>query len=183
MLNYYLVLKQYQMIISVINNTWKSTIVVTGMSGFPEAEIAGNVLRKSTSCRLSIRTPPTLSKEKAKKTIEKILTENIPYNAKVKVDFPALVDGWILKKLDSKINESFMKSSMFLFGSECYNLGSGITIPFVNMLNEKYKNCNMFVSGLLGPKSNAHSPNECLNIDYSIKLTVALAHLISDFCS
>ena len=66
-LNYYLVLKQYQMIISVINNTWKSTIVVTGMSGFLEAEIAGNVLRKSTSCRISIRTPPTLSKEKNQK--------------------------------------------------------------------------------------------------------------------
>ena len=168
---------------SIINNTWKSTIVVTGMSGFPEAEKAGNVLRKSTSCRLSIRTPPTLSKEKAKEIIEKILTENIPYNAKVKIDFPALVDGWFMKKLDNKINESFMKSSKFLFGCECYNLGSGITIPFINMLNEKYKDCNMFVSGVLGPKSNAHSPNECLNIDYSKKLTVALAHLISDFCS
>ena len=71
MLNYYLVLKQYQMIISVINNTWKSTIVVTGMSGFPEAEIAGNVLRKSTSCRILIKTPTTLFKEKAKKIIEK----------------------------------------------------------------------------------------------------------------
>ena len=39
----------------------------------------------------------------------------------------------------------------------------------------------MFVSGLLRP--NAHSINECLNINYSIKLTVALAHLISNFCS
>ena len=61
-------------------------------------------------------------------------------------------------------------------------IGSGITIPFINMLNQKYKDCNMFVSGLLGPKSNAHSPNECLNIDYSIKLTVALTLLIYDFC-
>ena len=103
------------MIISVINNTWKSTIVVTGMSGFPEAEIAGNVLRRNTSCRISIRTPPILSKEKAQKIIEKILTENIPYNAKVKINFSALVDGWVLTKLDSKINESFMKSSQFLF--------------------------------------------------------------------
>ena len=72
-------------ILKVINNTRKSSIVVNGMSGFPEAEKAGNVLRKSTSCRLSIRTPPTLSKEKDKKIIEKILTENIPYNAKVKI--------------------------------------------------------------------------------------------------
>ena len=151
--------------------------------GFPEAEKAGNVLRKSTSCRLSIRTPPTLSKEKAKEIIEKILTENIPYNAKVKIDFPALVDGWFMKKLDNKINESFMKSSKFLFGCECYNLGNGITIPFINMINEKYKDYNMFVSGLIGPKSNDHSLNECLNIDYSIKLTVALVHLISYFCS
>ena len=62
------------------------------MSGFPEAEIAGNVLRKSISCRISIRTPPTLSKEKAKKIIEKILTKNIPYNAKIKIELPSLVD-------------------------------------------------------------------------------------------
>ena len=168
---------------SVINNTWKTTIVVTGMSGFPKAEIAGNVLRKSTSCRLSIRIPPLLKKEKAKEIIKKILTENIPYNAIVNVDFPAEVDGWAIKNLDKKISDSFMKSSRFLFGSDCYNLGSGITIPFVNMLNEKYKDCNMLVSGVLGPYSNAHSPNECLNIDYSKKLTVALAHVISDFCS
>ena len=59
---------------------------------------------------------------KAKKIIEKIVIENIPYNAKVKINYPALVDGWILKKLDSKINESFMKSSKVLFGCECYNL-------------------------------------------------------------
>ena len=76
-----------------------------------------------------------------------------------------------------------MKSSMFLFGCECYNLGNGITISFINIINKRYKDYNMFVSGLLGPNSNAHSPNECLNIDYSIKLTVALAHLISGFCS
>ena len=41
------------------------------MSGFLEAEIAGNVLRKSTSCRILITTPTTLFKEKAKKIIEK----------------------------------------------------------------------------------------------------------------
>ena len=61
------------MIISVINNTWKSTIVVTGMSDFPEAEIADNDLIKSKSCRISIRTHPTLSKEKAKKIIYHIM--------------------------------------------------------------------------------------------------------------
>ena len=77
------------------------------MSGFPEAEIADNVLKKSISCKISIRTPSTLSKEKDKKIIEKILTENIPYNAKIKIDFPALIDGWVLRKLN-KINESFI---------------------------------------------------------------------------
>ena len=72
---------------------------------------------------------------------------------------------------------------MFLFGCERYNLESGIIIHFINILNEKYKNCNMFVSGFLGPNSNAHSQNECLNINYSTKLTMALAHLISYFFS
>ena len=70
----------------------------------------------------------------------------MPYNAKIKIVFPALVDGWLLRKLHSKINESFMKSSKFLFEFECYNLGSGITIPFINMIKEKYKDWNMFVS-------------------------------------
>ena len=135
MLNYYIKTISNDYFESVINNTWKSSIVVTGMTGFPEAEIADNVLRKSTFCRLSIKIPPTLSKEKAKKIIKYILTENILYNAKVKVYFSALVECQILKKLYSKINQSFMKSSMFLFGCEYYNLGSGITIPFINMLN------------------------------------------------
>ncbi len=88
MLNYYIKTISNDYFESVINNTWKST----GISGFPEAEIAGNILRKSTFCRLSIKIPPTLSKEKAKKIIKYILTENILYNAKVKVYFSALVE-------------------------------------------------------------------------------------------
>ena len=87
MLNYYIKTISNDYFESVINITWKSSIVVTGISGFPEAEIAGNILRKSTFCRLSIKIPPTLSKEKAKKIIENILSENRLYNAKVKVDF------------------------------------------------------------------------------------------------
>ena len=99
MLNYYIKTISNNYFENVINNTWKSSVVVTGINGFPEAEIAVNVLRKSTSCRLSIWIPLTLSKEKAKTIIENILTENILYNAKVKVGFPVLVYGWIFEKI------------------------------------------------------------------------------------
>ncbi|HPV24279.1 MAG TPA: peptidase M20, partial [Casimicrobium sp.] len=55
----------------------------------------------------------------------------------------------------------------------------GGTIPFMGMLGAKFPGAQMLVTGVLGPKSNAHGPNEFLHIDYAKKVTAATALVIA----
>jgi acetylornithine deacetylase/succinyl-diaminopimelate desuccinylase-like protein len=167
----------------ILNNTWRPTIVVVGMTGFPKAEIAGNVLRDKTTCRISLRLPPTFDGVKAGEIMKQKLTENPPYNSKITVRIGEYGNGFASGDLSEKLKVSFNKSSQKLFGKDYYCFGEGGSIPFMNSIQKKYPNCDLLVTGVLGPLSNAHCPNECLNVPYTKKITVALAHAICDYCS
>lgn len=166
----------------ILNNTWRPTFVVTGMTGFPESSIAGNVLRNKTKCRMSIRLPPTADAKACGEKAVKILTENPPFNAKVTATLIQAGYGWAAKDMCKALKDSFNTSSQKLFGRDYYCLGEGGSIPFIYELGQLFPNCELLVTGVLGPKTNAHCPNECLNIEYTEKMTVALAHAINDFC-
>jgi acetylornithine deacetylase/succinyl-diaminopimelate desuccinylase-like protein len=49
----------------------------------------------------------------------------------------------------------------------------------MNMLSEGFPTAQMMVCGVLGPKSNAHGPNEFLHVPYAKKLTAAVAEVIA----
>lgn len=167
----------------ILNNTWRPTLTVTGMTGFPPAETAGNVLRDKTSCRISIRLPPTADAAKVAEITKKILEENPPFNAKVKCEAKQFGYGWAAKDLCQVLKDSFSKSSQTLFGRDYYCLGEGGSIPFVYELGDLFPTCELLVTGVLGPKTNAHCPNECLNLKYTEKMTTSLAHAIADYCA
>jgi hypothetical protein len=61
----------------------------------------------------------------------------------------------------------------------CY-MGEGGSITFMGMLGAKFPKAQFLITGVLGPKSNAHGPNEFLHIGYSKKLTACIASIISD---
>lgn len=42
-----------------LNNTWRANLSITGAAGLPDVGIAGNVVRSSTSVKLSLRLPPS----------------------------------------------------------------------------------------------------------------------------
>lgn len=167
----------------ILNNTWRPTLTVVGMTGFPVAETAGNVLRDKTTCRLSIRLPPTFDAEESKKVVTDILSKDPPFGSKVTVNCHQAGYGWASKDLSPALKASFTKSSTTLFGRDYYCQGEGGSIPFVYDLGHMFPKCELLVTGVLGPLTNAHCPNECLNIDYTVKMTVALAHAVSDYCS
>ena len=85
--------------------------------------------------------------------------------------------------MDPSLKKSFSESSKFLFGKDYYNCGEGGSIPFIAELGELYPKCEILVTGVLGPGSNAHCLNECLNLDYTTKMIVALSHSVHDFCN
>ncbi len=166
---------------AILNNTWRPSITIIGLTGLPKAEGASNVLRKNLKATISIRLPPTLNCKDAEKVVIDTLTKNPPYNAKITAKCLVSMNGWAAKDMNPCLKKSFAESSKFLFGKDYYNCGEGGSIPFVSQLGELYPKCEILVTGVLGPNSNAHCTNECLNIDYTIKMIVALSHAIYDF--
>lgn len=166
---------------AILNNTWRPSVVVIGMSGLPEAEAGGNLLSSGIKVRISIRLPPTLDRKEAEKMVTDILTRDPPYNSKITVKCIASINGWAAKDMEQSLKKSFSKSSTVLFGKDYYNCGEGGSIPVIAELGKLYPQCEIVVTGVLGPGSNAHSVNECLNIDYTIRMIVALSHAIYDF--
>jgi acetylornithine deacetylase/succinyl-diaminopimelate desuccinylase-like protein len=166
----------------ILNNTWRPMMTVVGMTGFPPAEGAGNVLRAKTKCRISMRLPPTCDSKKASEIMCEILSKDKPYNAKITAEPIHGGNGFASKNFSDKVKNSFNASSQKLFGKDFYCFGEGGSIPFISELGQQYPECEIFVTGILGPNTNAHCPNEALNIKYTESMTVALAHLINDYC-
>ncbi|MND03975.1 hypothetical protein D3C83_240390 [compost metagenome] len=48
------------------------------------------------------------------------------------------------------------------------------------MLGEAFPEAQFMITGVLGPKSNAHGPNEFLHIPYARRLTACVAQVIAD---
>lgn len=45
----------------------------------------------------------------------------------------------------------------------------------MGMLGERFPQAQFVVTGVLGPGSNAHGPNEFLHIDYAVRITGCVA--------
>jgi acetylornithine deacetylase/succinyl-diaminopimelate desuccinylase-like protein len=166
----------------VLNNTWAATLAVTGLSGAPAPEEAGNVLRPETSARLSLRIPPTLNPDAAAVALNKLLTENPPNGAELKLKIHAAA-GWHSPPTTPRLKASLDKASHAYFGAPAMYMGCGGSIPFMEFLVRKLPDAQFVVTGLLGPRSNAHGPNEFLHIPTAKKLTAAVAELLSNWAS
>ena len=69
------------------------------------------------------------------------------------------------------------------YGKGAMWMGEGGTIPFMAMLGAKYPQAQFLITGVLGPYSNAHGPNEFLHIDYAKRLTACVADVLSAHAS
>ncbi|HKO68505.1 MAG TPA: M20/M25/M40 family metallo-hydrolase [Burkholderiaceae bacterium] len=163
----------------ILNRTWRPALAVTGAAGFPGIDSAGNVLRPKTTFKLSMRIPPTVDGEAATLAIRKALTENAPYNASVTFDADWGATGWNAPETSSWLKDALAKASTQAYGREVAWIGEGGTIPFMNMLGERFPRAQFFITGVLGPHSNAHGPNEFLHVPYAKKLTVAVASVVA----
>jgi acetylornithine deacetylase/succinyl-diaminopimelate desuccinylase-like protein len=163
----------------VLNRTWRAALSVTGAEGLPLPANSGNVLRPRTSLALSLRIPPTVDGEKAAAKLKEILEANPPYGARVSFEAGQAATGWhapitapwLEKSIDAASNKHFGKPAMWM--------GEGGTIQFMAMLGEKFPQAQFLITGVLGPHSNAHGPNEFLDIEYAKKLTAAVADVLA----
>ncbi|MGD0501200.1 MAG: M20/M25/M40 family metallo-hydrolase [Steroidobacteraceae bacterium] len=161
------------------NSTWKPTMTVTGIDGLPNLSNAGNVLAPRLSVKLSFRLPPTAGAERAAAAIRRTLEAEPPYGARVSFTSGANSVGWNAPALDPWLERAATEASERFYGREVMAMGVGGTIPFMAMLGERFPSTQFLVTGVLGPHSNAHGPNEFLHIDYAKRLTGAVAHVLA----
>ena len=164
----------------VLNRTWRPTLSVTGVDGLPTLGDAGNVLRPYTAVKLSVRIPPTLDPVVASNKLKEILEKDPPYGAKIEFDIEKSSQGWAAPSLVPWLADSVDTASKAWFGTKSAQMGEGGTIPFMGMLQDRFPEAQFVVTGLLGPKSNAHGPNEFLHIPTGKKLTAAMSKVIAD---
>jgi acetylornithine deacetylase/succinyl-diaminopimelate desuccinylase-like protein len=162
----------------LLNRTWRPTLSVTGAEGFPTLNNAGNVLRPETALKLSIRIPPMLDAERASKVLKELLERDPPYGAKVVFESESAASGWAAPATKPWLQASLNEASTTYFGPQAAAMGEGGTIPFMGMLSERFPDAQFMISGLLGPKSNAHGPNEFLHVPTGKKLTAAVADVM-----
>ena len=137
------------------------------------------MVRANTSVRLSLRLPPTADSNKALEILKKKLTTDVPYNAKVTVLNANAGNGWCMKELSPSFMQAILKAgSDFFDQKQTKSYGMGGSIPFLSELGHIYTDTQIIALGLLGPNSNAHGPNEMLELNYAKKLTAALAHIL-----
>jgi acetylornithine deacetylase/succinyl-diaminopimelate desuccinylase-like protein len=167
----------------ILNSTWRSALSITGMSGFPALENAGNVTLPSMTLKISMRIPPTCDAAAAGKALKTALESNPPFGAKVTFGDSDKAGGWNAPTESPWLTEAADRASKKYFGKGSAYLGEGGSIPFMGMLGKKFPEAQFLITGVLGPKSNAHGPNEFLHIPMGKKLTCCVASVIADhFC-
>ena len=164
----------------LLNNTWRPTMSVTGAAGLPALVDAGNVQLPFNTLKLSFRLPPTCDADDAAKTVQEILEADTPPLSKVSFHVESTMAGWNAPAVAEWLETSMQKASQAFFGKPSMYMGTGGTIPFMGMLGEKFPDAQFLITGLLGPNSNAHGPNEFLHIDTGKRVTSCVAQVLAD---
>ena len=164
----------------LLNRNWRPQLAVTGMDGYPAPENGGNVLLPYSTAKISLRLPPTLEAEVARTALKKVLEASPPYDAEVTFDSPRGDNGWNAPTLAPWLEASLNKASQAAFGKPVAYQGEGGSIPFMAMLGRSFPKTQFVVTGVLGPHSNAHGPNEFLHIPFARKLSACIAQLLAD---
>ncbi len=164
---------------ALLNRTWRPTLSVTGAEGLPELGNAGNVLRPYTAFKLSLRLPPDVDAAAATQRLKALLEDNAPYQARVTFHPSGSATGWNAPTLAPWLKDALDAASNAQFGAPCGYVGQGGTIPLMRLLQRGFPKAQMMVCGVLGPRSNAHGPNEFLHVPYGKRLTAAVAQVVA----
>ena len=163
----------------ILNRTWRPTLCVTGVDGLPPLSSAGNVLRPFTALKLSLRLPPNVAAEDATEHVRTLLEAHPPCGAEVRFEPEEGATGWNAPPVSPWLEQALEDASMARFGKPAMYMGEGGTIPFIGMLGEAFPEAQFLITGVLGPQSNAHGPNEFLHIPTAKRLTACVADVLA----
>ncbi len=163
----------------ILNRTWRPALSVTGFAGAPAPRDAGNVLRPFTELKLSLRVPPSADAKKASAELKALLERDPPYGARVTYEGEKEGSGWNAPQTAPWLESALEDASHAAWGQPVAMMGEGGSIPFMGMLGEKFPEAQFVVTGVLGPHSNAHGPNEFLHIPTGKRVTEVVARVLA----
>jgi acetylornithine deacetylase/succinyl-diaminopimelate desuccinylase-like protein len=163
----------------ILNRTWRPTLSTVGADGLPAPENAGNVLRPFTTLKLSLRLPPTVEASVVAERLKATLQADPPYGAEVSWRGGGAESGWNAPAMASWLETAVENASQAAFGAPSAMMGEGGSIPFMGMLGDKFPKAQFMITGVLGPHSNAHGPNEFLHIPTGERVTAAVALVLA----
>ena len=163
----------------ILNRTWRAALEITGAEGIPAIADAGNVARPSTRLKLSLRVPPTTNVDAATAAVKSILETQAPHGATVSFTADTPGPGWESPPCAQWLNDAMNEASNTYFGKDAAWMGEGGSIPFMGMLGKKFPQAQFLVTGVLGPNSNAHGPNEFLHLPTARRLTCCVAVVLA----
>ncbi len=165
----------------VLNRTWRPQLAVTGMEGYPLAGKCGQCVaavfhRQSFRCAcrpLAMAKPPRKASSARSKPMRPIMRKSfsMPKAGKPGGTRPCSNPG---SKNPSRVHRRPISDKPAAY------MGEGGSIPFMAMLGEKFPRTQFVVTGVLGPHSNAHGPNEFLHIPTAKKVSAAIATILAD---
>jgi acetylornithine deacetylase/succinyl-diaminopimelate desuccinylase-like protein len=164
----------------ILNRSWRPALAITGIDGLPALGSAGNVLRPFTACKISLRIPPRVDPAVAMRAVKETLEKDPPSGARVSFEGEKASIGWDAPPLAQWLASSIDRASRSFFGKPPMALGEGGSIPFMGMLGQKFPDAQFLITGVLGPGSNAHGPNEFLHLPTGVRLTACVASVIAD---
>ena len=162
----------------VLARTWRPALSVIAGDGLPAPGNAGSVLRPRTLLRLSMRLPPSVDAASAIKEMQRVLEADPPQGAVVRFRGHGQ-PGWHAPAEAPWLAAALALASQDWFGREGAAMGEGGTIPFMGMLGERFPEAQFVITGVLGPGSNAHGPNEFLDLPTAERLSGAVASMIA----
>jgi acetylornithine deacetylase/succinyl-diaminopimelate desuccinylase-like protein len=163
----------------ILNRTWRAALSLTGSNGIPEIENAGNVTLPKLSFKLSMRLPPTTDPVSAGAALKKALEDHPPFGALITFNILDTSPGWNAPDEAEWLTLTANEASLTFFGKKAMYMGEGGSIPFMGMLGKKFPQAQFVITGVLGPNSNAHGPNEFLHIPTGKKLTACIAKIVA----
>jgi acetylornithine deacetylase/succinyl-diaminopimelate desuccinylase-like protein len=164
---------------ALLAGTWKPALSTTGAAGLPSPRDGGNVLRPQTAAKLSMRLPPTVSAAHAARRLKDALEADPPYGARVYFEVEAPGDGWDAPPTAPWLAHAMRAASEAYFGQPAMAQGTGGSIPFMAMLGARYPQAQFMITGVLGPDSNAHGPNEYLHVPTGVRVTASVASVLT----
>ena len=162
-----------------LRTAWLASVAYVGADGLPPTAAAGNVLRPSTSLKLVIRLPPTADAVAAGAALARALTAEPPSGAEVSWTPGMTAGGWAADPPAPWLAAALDDASVSCFGRPAARVGEGGSIPFMGWLAERFPGAQLLATGVLGPGSNAHGPDESLHLPTAERITASLGVLMA----